>query len=440
MNNLLTTTAQINYETISTEVSRVEKFDNERDLVNQYLSDLKVSSDEILEDLLVSLNYQIKQRPVWKTMPDLVITVPVVGTGNQELPCLNRFFAEINKDPLVCNGNVRFVFLTNRPAGSSRDKMNEYIDFLAQISEIEVDVLDLDIPEDIGRLNEEIPEMAESNDQPVIGVIRNILDATAMKLALRTKGDNLPIMLQMDIDFEGFAQGGFGQIIENFKAYPQMQFLQCTSDWDSEDRPTDSDPLLKLGSDLMRMLPLVIKANLNKSDEQIKTETIFGEVIQRGIQVPQAQRMAAVALKKSFRMLRFTADELDFNIRSSARAFGENAVRSTTNTIFKWSNRRALRAWNEYGRPPISQWSAETPFSVNDPVRRNKLNGPKVERSETDVINLSLNRMPIPLEWADEYKRKFEIVISQLVRRPICLEVSKPDEKGRVRYLLNLEN
>lgn len=439
MKNLLTTTAEKNFEAISTELSQLEQIDirSERDIVREYLSKVRNSDNK---ELLRNLDSQIAALPDWKTMPDLVVTIPVVGTGDQETISIQRFFEEVSQDQSVRDKEVRFIFLVNRPIGSPADSTADFIANNAVNTGIEIDLLEVEITNGIGRLNEEIPEMAESDEQPVIGVIRNLLDYSAMQLVLRCAGDKLPVMLQMDIDFEGFYKGSFGGIIEIFNSYPEMLFLQCASDWDSKSKPIDSDPLLKLGSDLMRMLPLIVKGELNKPNADFKDEIIFGEVIQRGIQVPQAQRMVAVALKNSYGMLRFTADELDYNIRSSAAAFGVDAIRSTANNIFKWSNRRALRAWNEYGRPPISQWSAETPFSVNDPVRENSSDQTKFERTEIDVINLTLKRMPIPVEWSDNYKRKFEIVISQMVNRDIRLETSDTDSGGRVSFFVSLES
>lgn len=432
---LLTETARQNFAAIQSEfLTDLIGFGQltAEDVVTDYLR-------EVEEGNLSSLVSQVREKVDSKQierLPPLVALVPVVGTGNQEEESVRLFFDKVRRDPYAIAGNVRFLFLVNRPVGAPPDNTAEQIQNAISEFEINGSVIDMEIPPNVGRINPEIPEMATEENQAQIGVLRNLLDVWAMYEAERIDFAEFPLLLQMDIDFMGFQRGGFEKIVKYFEKRPDVGFLQCASDWAVAD---NSDQLFRLGCDLMRMLPLVLKARLNQLGEDLD-EVIFGEAIQRGIQVPQVRRIEEVARKGSYRGLAFAADELDYNLRSSAIAGNVEGVRSSANIVFEWSDRRAKRAWEEYGKPPISQWGTETSFGVNDPVRSEyqdkETSRPEV--SEADVINLTLARIPIPFEWAERYRKAFEKIIQLRTKNgQYSLTYGDTDSEGCIVFQLS---
>ena len=265
-----------------------------------------------------------------------------------------------------------------------------------------------------------------------------------MKQWLPCKESPAPILLQMDIDFEGFRSGSFGRILDRFQQNRDLQFLQCSSDWDSAEFPTRSDPLLRLGSTLMLELPQILKEALKDQTipEFSRLQILFGETIQRGIQVPQAERIGSFAAKGGYGLLRQGCDELDLNIRMSGLR-NPKGVESTSETTFLWNNRRAVAAWLGSGTPPISQW--QVPFLADDWVRLavqtpGELRAPSSVEA-LKVMNQTLARFPLPTLLPGVYDDPRAAVRGVLER--LGLEVAQYDllttSDGRGRSLVQLQ-
>lgn len=400
--------------------SEVASISIKKEQLSKYITEIRSSNIPGIQNLMTVLEARINQIPKWEFVPEIIATIPVVGVGNQELQSVSRFFEVMkSQSQMIQSGELQLVLLVNRPEDIKSDDVYEYIKQLSIENDLFVNVFDISIPATTGRNNEEIPEMAEKPNDPLIGVIRNLLDVVAMELTQNSdnflEANDLPLMLQMDIDFEGFRRGDFSQIVKLFSKNPEMKFLQCTSDWDSEINPTQDNPLLELGAALMRGLIGFIKNRLNNQGitKEEWLQIIFEETIQRGIQVPQARRMEAVASSKSYGFLRLTADELDFSLRQFAQVFGIGSIGSSKEIEFLWSNRRALEALRKNSIPPISQWS-QTSFGVDDVVRtkvqKTNLNQGQQITTEAviNIVNQTLARLPMPASWVSFYKPRFE--------------------------------
>ena len=358
--------------------------------VRDYLERIKALDPQV--DALVDSLVQNKQ---WIKAPALIACMPVVGTGNQEAEAIQNTLLRLSTDPLIQSGDIGVLIFANRPYGYIPDSTATVAESLIQQIGLNALVFESSIPQTLG--NSDGPfcnEMTSGENEVPIGLIRDMLSIAAMKVSLRSTG-TVPLLLQMDADFEGFMQGSFETILDTFSD-PSVGFLQCTSDWDSQEFPTKSDKELLLGAQLMRGLPQILKMGLNNPSLSLpsRQQIIFGEAIQRGIQVPQVERMEAVARKGGYGLNRLAHDELDANIRQSA-LLDPGGMRSTADVTFLWNNRRAVRTWQEYKQPPISQWV--NPFAVIDPVRSaataTYLNG---QSHLEAAVNTSLARFPIP--------------------------------------------
>ena len=370
-----------------------------REQIEKFLQAVRInepSVDEITDKI-------IDQRD-WKVSPSMVVTMPVVGTGRQEELQIINTLEKMSKCPELEEGDIGVLILVNRPKGSEPDTTASLA--LSKVRELDLNaiVLEAEIPDNLGNINGPFFEdMATEENQVPIALLRDILSIAAMKIWLRDSRPNPPILLQMDGDFEGFSRGSFRAIIDQFSNQP-ISFLQCTSDWDSSINPTRGNRSLWIGSELMRELPQILKRPLNNPlPLPIKLQIVYGEAVQRGIQVPQAERMEAVARKGGYGLNRVRHDELDQNIRMSALV-DLDGIRTTDNVVFLWSNRRAIKSWMDYRQPPISQW--QSAFSVQDPVRQESSGG-IVENSNKEnvliAINRTLERLPLPASLPGVY-------------------------------------
>ncbi|MFS8160306.1 MAG: hypothetical protein ACMG6E_08885, partial [Candidatus Roizmanbacteria bacterium] len=318
-----------------------------------------------------------------------------------------RGLSHLSKDRLVESGDTGILIFVNRPNGYSPDNTSDKAQQMIQKLNINGIIIESDIPSTLG--NSKGPfnaEMATGENDVAIGLIRDMLNIAAMKLAIQD-GCDLPPILQMDVDFEGFMKGSCEDILFRFRD-PDLTFLQCTSDWDSQECPRTNYPALLLGTELMRELPQILKMPLNDIllPQETRKQILFGEAIQRGIQVPQVERMEDIAKKGGYGLNRLAHDELDANIRQSA-VNNTSGVRSSSDIVFLWNNRRAVRSWREYRQPAISQWVS--PFSVIDPVRLKENGYCLTEQAHSEeVINKSLARFPIPYKLTGVYSNFIE--------------------------------
>lgn len=371
---------------------------------------------------------RLTQETKWSTEPKMVLTIPVVGVGGQEEGVVIRSLQNLMTDPLIKSGEVGVLVLVNRPEEASGDRTYFFAQEAIKMMKINGVVLDLDVPNKLGMIEGPFAgEMAIAPNEAPIGILRDVLNICAMKIWKRSGSKNPPILLQMDGDFEGFDKGGFAEVIDSF-VDPKINLLQCTSDWDSREFPTEKDLGLWIGSELMRELPLILKKGLNETRLSVtgRSQVIFGEAIQRGIQVPQAERMEGVARKGGYGFQRLKEDELDQNMRISEEMF-PGGVRTTEKTVFKWSNRRAVKSWVDLRQPPISQWV--NGFGVNDKVRgevpENKYCGPEeVELS----INRTLARFPLPKKLSGLYGN-YQIAVLEVLSKYGIEPVDVSEEK-----------
>lgn len=413
----LTTEAVANYTLIASEAKRrraigltqAERLDA-YDQVCDYLGRLRAVDPQV--DARVDALIQGKK---WQKSPELIICMPAVGTGNQEATGIQNTLLRLNTDPYVQSGDVGVLVFVNRPSGYAPDCTGVAAYEIAQQTGMNAIILESDVPATLGNIDGPFQaDMATEQNEVAIGLIRDMLNIAAMKLALQSQG-NLPLLLQMDADFEGFMKGSCEDILSRF-ADPSVRFLQCTSDWDSQDLPRESDFELWLGTELMRELPQILKIPLNEQSLPSLTQrqVLFGEAIQRGIQVPQVERMEDIARKGGYGLNRLAHDELDANIRQAA-LLNPAGVRSTSKIVFLWNNRRAVRSWKEYQQPPISQWV--NPFAVIDPVRSAETSVYGNGQSHVEAaINKSLARFPIPRKLAGVYE-DFTIPVLDVVTR-----------------------
>lgn len=364
---------------------------NPGDQIGKYL---QVAS-QVAPDVNRITDELIKQQ-VWKVDPSIVATMPVVGTGGQEEAQIQNTLEKLAKDPVVFEGKVGVLILINRPAGSEPDRTASLA--VSKIKNLNLNalVLETEVPNETGYIDGPFSEdMATETNQVPIALLRDMLSIIAMKMWTRNLQLPTPILLQMDGDFEGLLRGSFQMISDRFSD-PSTDFLQCTSDWDSHINPTKNNNSLWIGSELMRELPQILKRPLNNSlPLPVKLQIVYGEAIQRGIQVPQAERMEAIARKGGYGLNRIRHDELDQNVRMSALV-NLNGVRTTEEIVFLWSNRRAIKSWNDYRQPPISQW--QSAFSVQDPVRQEVVDmlENSVDEDKLTAINRTLERFPVP--------------------------------------------
>ncbi|KKT30621.1 MAG: hypothetical protein UW41_C0013G0011 [Candidatus Collierbacteria bacterium GW2011_GWC2_44_18] len=352
----------------------------------------------------------------WKIEPKMVLTIPVVGIGGQEEEAIVNTLINLFDDPMVKTGEVGILILVNRPAGSVADETNILAEGAIDALGLNGMVMDADIPKDLGTTDGPFAnEMALISNEAPIGILRDILNISAMKLWKQNKSSQLPILLQMDGDFEGFAIGGFNELLGEFND-SKTKLVQCTSDWDSKEFRTENDWGLWIGSELMRELPQIIKNQINNANLsiEVRNQLIFGEAIQRGIQVPQAERMESVAGKGGYGLQRLKEDELDQNIRISERV-APGGVRTSNEVIFKWSNRRAVRSWIDLRQPPISQWV--NGFAVDDLVRGKTPKEKDLDSGDIELaINRTLARFPIPKKLNGVYDN-YQLPILEVLER-----------------------
>ena len=361
--------------------------------IDGYLQAVK----QIAPDVDRLTNNLIEQQS-WKVNPSVVVTMPVVGTGGQEEAQIQNTLEKLAEDPMVSDGRVGILILVNRPANSDPDNTSKLAKEKINDLNINTIVMETGVADQMGFTNGPFSgDMATEDNQVPIALLRDILSISAMKLWVKNPQSVPSLLLQMDGDFEGFLRGSFQTIVEQFSDQT-VDFLQCTSDWDSSINPTTSSDSFWVGSELMRELPQILKRLLNGPlPLPTKIQLIYGEAIQRGIQVPQAERMEAVARKGGYGLSRTRHDELDQNIRMSALV-NINGVRTTDEVVFLWSNRRAIKSWNEFRQPPISQW--QSAFSVQDTVRQQEavgsIEGSSVGEHRLLAINRTLERFPVP--------------------------------------------
>lgn len=374
----------------------------------------------------------------WKKSPSLIACIPVVGTGDQEGEGIKETLTRLNEDPSVQSGDVGILLFVNRPAGFMADNTAQIAKDTIQDLAMNGLVLDAEIPQEMGNTQGPfINDMATQPNQAPIGIIRDLISIAAMKLSLKEAGKDPPLLLQMDADFEGFMRGSMIDIINQFRD-DNVRFLQCTSDWDSKEYPRKSDAELLLGAELMRELPQILKNALNSPllPQISRMQIIFGEAIQRGIQVPQVERMEDIAFKGGYGLNRLAHDELDANIRQSALV-NPSGVRSTDEVIFLWNNRRAVCTWYEYRQPPISQWINS--FAVVDPVRRSERNKYLNGRSYIpEAVNKTLKRFPIPRSIPgvyDDAKSATVDVISRYIPDISSMRIVELQNDNSVCYL-----
>jgi hypothetical protein len=283
--------------------------------------------------------------------------------------------------------------------------------------------MELEVPAALGSTDGPFAaEMALESNQVPIALLRDLLNIVAMKLWATGDQEAPPVLLQMDGDFTSFRAGSLRQVLDDFRDNPDKSFVQYTSDWDIARDPADPafDAALYAGAELMRRLPQILKGSLNDPSVPItsRLQVLFGGAIQRGIQVPQAERMAAVARKGGYGLTRLRHDELDMNLRLSA-AFDPQTIASSDRVVFEWSGRRARLAWQQDRLPPISQWNG-APFSAIDAVRAIARFAPVVQgRNGLDealllAVNRTLQRFPIPAELAGVYSSAVDAISAVL--------------------------
>lgn len=351
---------------------------------------------------------------------ELIITIPAVGFGNQEQNDLTNTLVQLSNDKLIIDKKVQVIVLVNRPEGKSKDSTAETARKVASELNINCTVLESEIPLKLGNTQGTFSdEMALDKNEAPIGLLRDILNISAMQLWLRSNTAKAPILLQMDADFVGFKNGDLTTLINYFEGYKDLQFLQCTSDWENPNKPLkEIDYSLWLGAELMRELPQLVKRYLGQNiPDKLLQQFIFGEVIQRGIQVPQAERMESIARKGGFGLNRLKEDELDTNIRMTALVFGSKSIGSTNQIIFNWSSRRAEQTWKKLRKPPISQWA--TPFLADDSVR--STDSTQNVTQDNDLLNSvsrTLERLPYPKAIFD-VDPNFKITFLDVLKRYI---------------------
>lgn len=383
--------------------------------IKEYLDRVKRLSPEIDE----FIDGLISEKQMFGN-PEMIITVPAVGFGDQEQNDLTNTLVQLSKDKLVIDKKVQIIVLVNRPEGKLKDTTAETAKRVANELNINCTVLESDIPLQLGNtLGSFSDEMALDVNEAPIGLLRDILNISSMKLWLKSNTSSAPILLQMDADFVGFRTGDLTTLVNYFEAYEDLQFLQCTSDWENPNRPLkEIDVSLWLGAELMRELPQLVKKYLRKEiPDSLLQQIIFGEVIQRGIQVPQAEKMESIALKGGFGLNRLKEDELDTNIRMTSLTSGVRSVGSTDRIIFNWSSRRAERTWNKLRKPPISQWA--TPFLASDTVRSDDKTSNKSEDNDLlNVVIMTLERLPYPkaiFSVDPDFKNTFLVVLKRYI-------------------------
>jgi hypothetical protein len=382
---------------------------------------------------------EIIQGKEWRIEPRIILTIPVVGVGGQEEEVVMKSLLSLTSDPMVRSGEAGVLILVNRPENLQSDETKSFAESAIEQMGINGIVLDLDVPSNLGYFDGPFAnEIAtEPNDAP-IGILRDLLNISAMKLWLKSGTNKSPVLLQMDGDFEGFARGSLVDVVNKFQD-PKIKLLQCTSDWDSKEFRTESDPGLWIGSELMREIPQIIKRELNNQgiSSETRKQLIFGEAIQRGIQVPQAERMESVARKAGYGLLRLKEDELDQNIRTTEKVF-PGAVRTADDIIFVWSNRRAVRSWIDLRQPPISQWV--NGFSVDDKVRGEIPERRDVGFGDIELsINRTLARFPIPKRLEGVYDNYQQPIIEILERYGLELSEIFEERKGEDLYYLQIK-
>ena len=367
----------------------------------------------------------------WNKHPKMIVTIPIASFGNQEQESIRKTLEVLSVDQSVKSGETGLLILGNRPEGKLPDTTMEIAKEIIFEKELNAIALECAIPNAMGNTDGPFSdEMATNPNDVPIGLIRDILSISAMKLYANelnpTSNNTLPpIIMQMDGDFQGFRKGDFSKVLNDFSEKKLINFIQYTSDWDSDNYPTKGIPLLWLGSELMREIPQILKLPLNwpTLPKDTRKQIIFGEAVQRGIQVPQAERMESVARKAGFGLNRVKEDELDSNIRMTAYVSGSDRINTSDQVVFDWSNRRALESWNKLKQPPISQWVSS--FSAEDSVRQ-QITEPKKDNGENretklDVINKTLARFPIPFSLPGVYSDFTESLLEVLKRYDINL-------------------
>ncbi len=416
---MLTKCAEKNWQLATSEFKRRKRaglITLEVDSVAQVLDYIKRSDKASPEIASLTNRFQC----CWTKEPNTVIAIPAAGFARQEITSIRQTLEKLSLDRTISNGDTGIVILANRPQGEEKDETAKIAEEIIYEKGLNAVVIESEISQNLGVKSKSFSEgMAVKENEVPIALLRDILIVAVMKKWLasltETRVPPLPIILQMDADFEGFKKGDLSNIERYFQKYPQKTFLQCSSDWDSRERPTKTIPLLKLGATLMLLLPQVLKESLNDPSlpRNSRKQIIFGEAIQRGIQVPQAERIASIAKKGGYGLLRLKEDELDLNIRMSAIVNGLESVGSDSETIFLWSNRRAVRSFVEEGAPPISQWV--TSFAAMDQVRINPTEtSANKQSSELDVINKTLARFPLPVSLSGVYTRFDEVILNTL--------------------------
>jgi hypothetical protein len=405
-----------------------------KEQINRYLWAVKQIAPDVdqLSDNLI-------ENRSWKVNPSMVVTMPVVGTGGQEEVQIQNTLEKLSEDPMVSQGKVALLLLVNRPANSNPDNTAKLAEEKIANLNLNAIVIETEVTDGLGFVDGPFSGvMATEENQVPIALLRDLLSISAMKMWIKNPRSAPPLLLQMDGDFEGFSRGSFQTIAEQFSDQT-IDFLQCTSDWDSSVNPTSSNISLWIGSELMRELPQTIKKPLNNPlPLPVKTQLIYGEAIQRGIQVPQAERMEAIARKGGYGLNRTRHDELDQNIRMSA-LMNMSGVRTTDEVVFLWSNRRAVKSWNDFRQPPISQW--QSAFSVQDSVRQETADNIRENSSGEDkltAINRTLERFPVPPIIPGVYKDFTQPVSEVLQNYGIDGEtgsVNVKDKPGGLKYI-----
>lgn len=450
---MFTECAKDNYRKIADEARRrrdnrlaVQEADPNRQL-SEYLNRVSWSYPDV--DLLTDVLIAGKD---WDKRPEMVVAIPVAGFGGQEPESIRKTLETLSGDRAVRSGEIGLLVLANRPSGKDPDRTIEVAKSVIFEKGLNAIALDCVIPTKLGNVAGPFSEeMAlEANEVP-IALIRDMLSISAMKLYLKglkptREGMFPPVVLQMDGDFQGFAKGGLNQVLEDFNRNKNVNFVQYTSDWDSDASPTRGIPLLWLGSELMREIPQILKLPLNLAElpEETRKQIVFGEAIQRGIQVPQAERMESIARKAGYGLSRIKEDELDANIRMAAYACGLIGVNTSDQVVFKWSNRRAVASWKQLRQPPISQWVSS--FSAEDPVRlESSVSDEEVTsngKSKLEVINKTLARFPIPVVLPRVYTDLVQ-PLSDILRR-YDLDLDKCNysiiDKGGGRWVMQLNS
>lgn len=361
----------------------------------------------------------------------LVIGIPVAGFGGQEYGRLRRLVEELSKDSAVNSGRVQILVFVNRPPGAVPDSTEQLLREAALECNLPLSIVAGEVPALMGRADG--PLMAGidpvKRSSVPIALIRDILSLSVMRLwAMNPEAMQPPVYLQMDIDFEGFAKGGLSELINRFAINPRLMFLQGTSQFDDKNFPTTAVPVLKLGDDLMRELPLGMKRSLSNCElpEVSKIQILFGEAIQRGVQVPQAERLESIARKGGYGLLRMPEDELDANIRTAALANEFTGVECCDETVFKWNSRRAILALGCYGKAPISQWAVE--FRAIDVARDvnsvSSVYGDLLAKQQElnsaanmlRIVNQSLARFPVPEQIQGVYGAAEQLVREALAQ------------------------